>query len=119
MTNKFQKFKELFLMFKTKEARKRFIITFISSLGCIIAFFIVRVAVRGDVSTPSGGELCILLIPIIIYFSSKNWKLFKETWYLKFKKDTTFDDYFDEYFSGKDMIEDTPRNTTHTQDFVS
>lgn len=108
-------------MFKTKKSRKEFIITLISAVVSIIIFYVARITVRGNMSEVAGGELLILLIPVVVYFAIKNWKLFMETCFPKETafKDTTFDDYFDEYFTGKDMIEDTPRNTVHTQDFIS
>lgn len=107
-------------MFKTKKSRKEFIITLISAVISVIIFYVTRITVRGNMSEVAGGELLILLIPVVVYFAIKNWKLFIETCFPKDTtfKDTTFDDYFDEYFTGKDMIEDTPRNTTHTQDFI-
>lgn len=108
-------------MFKTKKSRKEFIITLISAVVSVIIFYIARIAVRGNMSGAAGGELLILLIPIIVYFAIKNWKLFMETCFPKDTtfKDTTFDDYFDEYFTGKDMIEDKPSNVIGIDDFIT
>ena len=103
-------------MFKTKKSRKEFIITLISAVVSIIIFY-----VRGNMSEVAGGELLILLIPVVVYFAIKNWKLFMETCFPKDTafKDTTFDDYFDEYFTGKDMIEDKPSNVIGIDDFIT
>lgn len=100
-------------MFKTKKSRKEFIITLISAVVSVIIFYVVRITVRGNMSEVAGGELLILLIPVVVYFAIKNWKLFMETCFPKDTafKDTTFDDYFDEYFTGKDMIEGEPPTT--------
>ena len=103
-------------MFKTKKSRKEFIITLISAVVSIIIFYVARITVRGNMSEVAGGELLILLIPVVVYFAIKNWKLFMETC---FPKDTTFDDYFDEYFTGKDMIEDKPSNVIDIDDFIT
>ena len=91
-------------MFKTNKTNKGFIITIISIAVCFIVFLILKITIRGDMNTASGGELLIPMIPLIVYLFLKNWELFSKTC---FWKDTSFDDYFDEYFSGKDMIEDT------------
>jgi len=108
-------------MFKTKKSRKEFIITLISAVVSIIIFYVARITVRGNMSEVAGGELLILLIPVVVYFAIKNWKLFMETCFLKETafKDTTFDDYFDEYFTGKDMIEDKPSNVIDIDDFIT
>lgn len=89
-------------MFKSKKFYKNLIITIVSVTVCFITFLILKMAVRGNMSVASGGELFILLIPLILYVFIKNWKLFMETC---FPKDTMFDDYFTEYFTGKDMFE--------------
>jgi hypothetical protein len=108
-------------MFKTKKSRKEFIITLISAVVSIIIFYVARITVRGNMSEVAGGELLILLIPVVVYFAIKNWKLFMETCFPKDTafKDTTFDDYFDEYFTGKDMIEDKPSNVIGIDDFIT
>lgn len=108
-------------MFKTKKSRKEFIITLISAVVSIIIFYVARITVRGNMSEVAGGELLILLIPVVVYFAIKNWKLFMETCFPKETafKDTTFDDYFDEYFTGKDMIEDKPSNVIGIDDFIT
>lgn len=108
-------------MFKTKKSRKEFIITLISAVVSIIIFYVARITVRGNMSEVAGGELLILLIPVVVYFAIKNWKLFMETCFPKETafKDTTFDDYFDEYFTGKDMIEDKPSNVIDIDDFIT
>lgn len=108
-------------MFKTKKSRKEFIITLISAVVSIIIFYVTRITVRGNMSEVAGGELLILLIPVVVYFAIKNWKLFMETCFPKDTafKDTTFDDYFDEYFTGKDMIEDKPSNVIGIDDFIT
>lgn len=108
-------------MFKTKKSRKEFIITLISAVVSIIIFYVARITVRGNMSEVAGGELLILLIPVVVYFAIKNWKLFVETCFPKETafKDTTFDDYFDEYFTGKDMIEDKPSNVIDIDDFIT
>lgn len=108
-------------MFKTKKSRKEFIITLISAVVSIIIFYVMRITVRGNMSEVAGGELLILLIPVVVYFAIKNWKLFMETCFPKDTafKDTTFDDYFDEYFTGKDMIEDKPSNVIDIDDFIT
>lgn len=108
-------------MFKTKKSRKEFIITLISAVVSIIIFYVARITVRGNMSGVVGGELLILLIPVVVYFAIKNWKLFMETCFPKETafKDTTFDDYFDEYFTGKDMIEDKPSNVIDIDDFIT
>lgn len=108
-------------MFKTKKSRKEFIITLISAVVSIIIFYVARITVRGNMSEVAGGELLILLIPVVVYFAIKNWKLFVETCFPKdtTSKDTTFDDYFDEYFTGKDMIEDKPSNVIDIDDFIT
>lgn len=108
-------------MFKTKKSRKEFIITLISAVVSIIIFYVTRITVRGNMSEVAGGELLILLIPVVVYFAIKNWKLFMETCFPKdtLPKDTTFDDYFDEYFTGKDMIEDKPSNVIGIDDFIT
>lgn len=108
-------------MFKTKKSRKEFIITLISAVVSIIIFYVARITVRGNMSEVAGGELLILLIPVVVYFAIKNWKLFMETCFPKEAafKDTTFDDYFDEYFTGKDMIEDKPSNVIDIDDFIT
>lgn len=108
-------------MFKTKKSRKEFIITLISAVVSIIIFYVARITVRGNMSEVAGGELLILLIPVVVYFAIKNWKLFVETCFPKdtTPKDTTFDDYFDEYFTGKDMIEDKPSNVIGIDDFIT
>lgn len=108
-------------MFKTKKSRKEFIITLISAVVSIIIFYVARITVRGNMSEVAGGELLILLIPVVVYFAIKNWKLFMETCFPKDTafKDTTFDDYFDEYFTGKDMIEDKPSNVIDIDDFIT
>ena len=103
-------------MFKTKKSRNEFIITLISAVVSIIIFYVARIAIRGNMSGVAGGELLILLIPIIVYFAIKNWKLFKETC---FPEDTTFDDYFDEYFTGKDMVEDKSSKVIDINDFIT
>ena len=89
-------------MTNTKKVRRNIIIAISSIIGCFILFFIMKLVIRGGLSIPAGGELCVLIIPLIVYLFIKNWKLFKETF---FPKDTTFDDYFNEYFTGKDMVE--------------
>ena len=108
-------------MFKTKKSRKEFIITLISAVVSVIIFYVARITVRGNMSEVAGGELLILLIPVVVYFAIKNWKLFMETCFPKETafKDTTFDDYFDEYFTGKDMIEDKPSNVIDIDDFIT
>ena len=88
-------------MFKTKKSRRNAIITIITIAACLITFCITKIAVRGDMSASSGGEVFIFFIPLIVYLFIKNWKLFKETF---FPKDTMFEDYFNEYFTGKDMM---------------
>lgn len=103
-------------MFKTKESRRRAIITIISIAVSIIAFFILKIIIRGDISATSGGELFVLLIPLVVYFFSKNWELFIE---ICFPKDTMFDDYFDEYFTGKDMIETESPKIIDINDFIT
>lgn len=108
-------------MFKTKKSRKEFIITLISAVVSIIIFYVARITVRGNMSGVVGGELLIILIPVVVYFAIKNWKLFMETCFPKDTafKDTTFDDYFDEYFTGKDMIEGEPSNVIGIDDFIT
>lgn len=101
-------------MFKTKLFRT--IITLGLITVCSIAPFILKASIRGNLSAPFGGELFIVFIPLIVYFAIKNWKFFMDTC---FPKDTTFDDYFNEYFTGKDMIEDTPSNSTDHEDFIT
>lgn len=108
-------------MFKTKKSRKEFIITLISAVVSVIIFYVARITVRGNMSEVAGGELLILLIPVVVYFAIKNWKLFMETCFPKETafKDTTFDDYFDEYFTGKDMIEGESSNVIDIDDFIT
>ena len=89
-------------MFKTKKSRRNAIVTIISIAACIILFFITKICVRGSLATPSGGELFFFLIPLIVCLFINNWKLFMKTF---FPKDTWFEDYFNEYFTGKDMME--------------
>lgn len=99
-----------------KKLSKEAIITIIIAAICFIVFCILKVVIRGDMSVASGGELFILLIPLIVYLFIKNWKLFMETC---FPKDTTFDDYFEEYFTGKDMIEDKSSNIIDINEFIT
>ena len=66
-------------MFKTKKSRRNAIITIIAIAACLITFCITKIAVRGDMSASSGGEVFIFFIPLIVYLFIKNWKLFKET----------------------------------------
>ena len=108
-------------MFKTKKSRRNFIIAITSIAISIIVFFILKVVIRGDISATPGGEMFVLVIPLIVYVFIKNWKLFMETCFPKDTtfKDTTFDDYFDEYFTGKDMIEDKPSNVIGIDDFIT
>lgn len=106
-------------MFKTNKTNKGFIVTIISIAVCFIVFLILKLTVRGGMNTASGGELLIPMIPLIVYLFLKNWELFKK---VCVRKDTSFDDYFDEYFSGKDMIEDTSSGISDfidLDDFIS
>lgn len=103
-------------MFKTKKSRRNFIIAITSIAISIIVFFILKVVIRGDISATPGGEMFVLVIPLIIYVFIKNWKLFMETC---FPKDTMFEDYFDEYFTGKDMIEDKSSNIIDITEFIT
>ena len=103
-------------MFKTKEIRRNVIIMVISCAVCFIGFLVTKIVIRGNMSAPSGGELCVLLIPLIIYVSIKNWKVFMETC---FPKDTMFDEYFDEYFTGKDMMEDKSSKVIDINEFIT
>ena len=102
-------------MFKTNKTHKKVIFAIILIAVCFIVFFIVKLTVRGSLSVAPGGEILILLIPLIVYLFINNWKLFKKTC---FPKDTMFDDYFNEYFTGKDMIEDKSSKIIDIKDFM-
>ena len=59
-------------MFKTNKTNKGFIITIISIAVCFIVFLILKITIRGDMNTASGGELLSPMSPLIVYLFLKN-----------------------------------------------
>lgn len=103
-------------MFKTNKTRKKVILSIILIAVFFIVFLVAKIFVRGNLTAASGGEILIPLLPLIIYLFISNWKLFKKTC---FPKDTTFDDYFNEYFHSEDMIEDDTSKIINIEEFLS